>query len=417
MKRYDELYLKRSVESLKGISTSEILGFIKPKIETALTWEELEEKLNRGKTLNIKLGIDPTGAELHFGHLVPVMLLDLFLRAEHHIDLVIGDFTARVGDPSGRETARVPLTIEQILNNFSSYKKQISPYIDTSAITLRRNSEWLEKMNLSDFFSIIQNINLGDATQREDFRARAKNAEGVSLAEACYGVLMGIDSLNLETDIELGGLDQLLNFNQCRKVLEISSKEKEVALTTPILEGTAGDGRKMSKSFGNYVALDATNEDKFGKIMSIPDNLMFSYFASFAPVMEKESDELKAFIEENPLEAKKQLATFIVALGSKELSQGEAEREKFERKFSKKEITEDDVIEIIGGGDETHFEVLSMSEYFESKSELRRLFEQGAVVHIKPSGEDMVLDLDTVVSEAEGIVRVGKRRFFKISIK
>jgi len=311
----------------------------------------------------------------------------------------------------------VPLTIEQILNNFSSYKKQISPYIDTSAITLRRNSEWLEKMNLSDFFSIIQNINLGDATQREDFRARAKNAEGVSLAEACYGVLMGIDSLNLETDIELGGLDQLLNFNQCRKVLEISSKEKEVALTTPILEGTAGDGRKMSKSFGNYVALDATNEDKFGKIMSIPDNLMFSYFASFAPVMEKESDELKAFIEENPLEAKKQLATFIVALGSKELSQGEAEREKFERKFSKKEITEDDVIEIIGGGDETHFEVLSMSEYFESKSELRRLFEQGAVVHIKPSGEDMVLDLDTVVSEAEGIVRVGKRRFFKISIK
>lgn len=417
MKRYDELYLNRSTESLEGIGTSEMLGLIKPKIETALTLEELEEKLQDGNKLNVKLGIDPTGAELHMGHLVPVMLLDLFSRAGHHIDLVIGDFTARVGDPSGRDTARVPLTTEQILDNFSSYKNQIAPYLDISKISIRRNSEWLEKMNLSEFFGILQSINLSDATQREDFRARSKNSEGVSLAEACYGVLMGIDSLNLSTDVELGGLDQLLNFNQCRKVLEISGKKKEVALTTPILEGTAGDGKKMSKSLGNYIALGSANDDKFGKIMSIPDNLICSYFASFAQVTEKEVDELKVFISENPLEAKKQLASFIVALGSKDLSQGQLARENFERKFAKGEIIEADLVEVSGGGDETHFEVLSRSEHFGSKGELRRLFEQGAVVYIKPSGEEMVLNLDSVVSEAEGVVRVGKRKFFKISIK
>src|SRR3989344_6413233 len=155
-KRYDELFIKRSKEPLKGISSSDFLELVRPKVEVALTWEDLKKKLERKKTLNVKLGIDPTGSELHLGHLVPVILLDLFARAGHHIDLVIGDFTARVGDPSGRETSRQALTASEIEKNFSSYKDQIKKYIDVSKITLRRNSEWLENMNLGDFFAIIQ---------------------------------------------------------------------------------------------------------------------------------------------------------------------------------------------------------------------------------------------------------------------
>ena len=412
-KRYDELFIKRSKEPLKGISSSDFLELVRPKVEVALTWEDLKKKLERKKTLNVKLGIDPTGSELHLGHLVPVILLDLFARAGHHIDLVIGDFTARVGDPSGRETSRQALTASEIEKNFSSYKDQIKKYIDVSKITLRRNSEWLENMNLGDFFAIIQRISLSDASQREDFRARTKNNQGVSLAEACYGVLMGLDSVSLLSDVELGGIDQLLNFGQCRSVQEISGMEKEAALTTPILEGTSGDGKKMSKSLDNYIALDSASSEKFGKIMSIPDELIVPYFKSFAIIREDEIPEIERLTNNNPLEAKKQLATFIASLGEEDLSQGEKERTLFEDTFSQGRVSEEKILELKGGLNTSLFDALNESGHFKSKSELRRLFSQNAVTVRDGSGEKILKETNTL-GEISGIVRVGKRKFFKI---
>ncbi len=417
MTEYHILFGNRLSESWQSLSREEFLGFLRPKVETALTWEELEEKLGENRVLNIKLGIDPTGAELHLGHLVPVLLLNQFLRAGHHIDFVIGDFTARIGDPSGRDSQRTPLTTEDIEKNFKTYTEQVAPYLDISKVSVRKNREWLSKMTLEELFPLLQGVNLREATQREDFRARLKNQEGVSLAEATYGVLMGIDSVELKTDVELGGIDQLLNFQQCRSVLLACGLPREVALTTPILLGTAGDGRKMSKSFGNYIPLSASLEDKFGKIMSIPDSLLLPYFLSFADVHEKEVSDLKDFIAKNPLEAKKQLGTFLVFLETRDMEKALQERDKFERKFSRGDLNPEDVVSISAKGDESIFDILTQ-HIGESKSELRRLFAQGAVSSLFSNGEKEAISPDVKANELQSdLVKVGKYNLFKINIE
>lgn len=408
MKRFDEKYLERSKESWDGISPEELLSFLLPKAEQILSVDSLRETLLSGKKLNIKLGIDPTGKDIHLGHLVPIMVLRQFLRAGHKVHLIIGDFTARVGDPSGRDTARKSLTAKDIKENQKTYIKQIDPYIRTGKIKIHHNADWLEKIKLNDFFGILEKINLSDALQRDDFRNRMKNGQGVSLAEACYGILMAIDSVELKADIEVGGVDQLLNFQQARQIMPMYGLKEEVAFTVPILEGTSGDGRKMSKSFDNYIAVTATPEEKFGKIMSIPDKLILSYFISFADVNEKEVSELEEFISREPMEAKKQLATYIASLEFGDLKKGLEEREKFERKFSKEIISDEDCVKI---RIEDGFSILDMlfnSGQFESRGEIRRLIGEKSVRNL---ATDEVLGLDYSPKSSEKI-RVGKRKFF-----
>ena len=413
--RFDELFFVRSQESWNDLPSEEFLGFLKMKVTQAITWGEVELKLKEGRSLRIKLGIDPTGSELHLGHLVPIMLLKQFLRAGHHIDLIIGDFTAQVGDPSGRESARSTITQETIEKNLSTYIDQISRFIDVSKITVNRNSKWLAGMTLPELFPLLQKVSLTEAMQRDDFRNRTKNGEGVTLAEATYALLMGIDSANLKTDIELGGLDQLLNFQQCRVVMEAKGLPREAVVTTPILEGTAGDGRKMSKSYGNYIAVEAPISEKFGKIMSVPDNLLLSYFKSFADVHEREEKDLKIFIAENPLEAKKQLGTFLVALETRNLEDGMKERENFEKRFSKKEITAEDAVALSAEDSTTVFDTLMTSDMFASKAELRRLFQQKAVRSID-GVEERIIAIDETVENNQGLIKVGKLKVFTISL-
>jgi len=343
---------------------------------------------------------------------VPIMLLRQFAKAGHHIDFIIGDFTARVGDPTARDTGRVPLSPEQIVKNMETYTSQIGKYIDLRMLHIHYNAKWLNPMTLQEIFAIFQQINLSEAMQREDFRARMRNEQAVSLAEVCYGVLMGIDSVHLGTHVEIGGIDQLLNFQQCRKIMRQSGMDEEVILMTPILEGTSGDGKKMSKSYGNYVAVNATHEDKFGKIMSIPDRLIGQYFRCFADVHQRELEELDAFIGENPMEAKKQLATLIVATETRNIEDGLRERESFERKFSHKSICHEDCIELTEDTNTTILDALVKSGQFKSKSELRRLFEQQGVRSMNEDGE-VILSPEIVVGQVRGVVRVGKRRFFR----
>ena len=413
MKRFDLEFCARSTGSWDGIRADELLGFLRPKCKEILTVERLQQKLTGAEKLRVKFGIDPTGSDVHLGHIVPLMLLRLFAKAGHHIDLVIGDFTARIGDPTAREHSRDPLSNEQIAANLSTYRSQIGKYVDLNHLHVHHNAEWLSSLPLTEVFTIFQQISLSEAVQREDFRARMKNKQAVSLAEVCYGVLMGIDSVHLGSHVEIGGTDQLLNFQQCRSVMRNSGMEEEIILTTPILEGTSGDGKKMSKSYGNYIAVNTSLEDKFGKVMSLPDRLIGQYFRSFADVHERELDELERCIASDPLEAKKQLATLIVALEAG-LDAGLRERESFERRFSQKDLREEDCSELTAQEGDQLVDVLLRSGAFKSKSALRHLFEQRAV-RLRVGNKEETLTFETLATQVgDGIVRVGKRQLFKI---
>lgn len=412
--RFDQLFFPRISESWEGIEAGEFIGFLHPKCQEIITAEKLNALLSEGRKLRVKFGIDPTASDIHIGHLVPMMLLRQFAKAGHHIDFIIGDFTALVGDPTERDTSRMPLTPEQIAINMRTFRDQVGRFVDLSCLKVHHNSEWLNPMTLQEVFAVFQRINLTEAVQREYFRKRMRNSQAVSLAEVCYGVLMGIDSIRLSTDVEIGGIDQLLNFQQCRKIMREKGMEEEVALMVPLLEGTDGGGRKMSKSFGNTVPVTASLEDKFGKIMSIPDKLIFQYFCSFADVHQRELDGLKAFVDSDPLEAKKQLATFLVALETKDLFDGLDERESFERKFSQRVITKEDCIQLVADIGQNVFTLLAASGQFKSKSELRRLFEQKAV-RLITDADQSILDLSANVMQPCKL-RVGKLRFFMINI-
>jgi len=413
--QFDKRFYNRALESWEGIKTDEFIGFLIPKCQEILTLKKLVQKLKDQTILKVKFGIDPTAADIHLGHIVPIMLLQQFAKAGHHIDFIIGDFTAMVGDPTARDIGRVPLTPGKIMENMETYRDQIGKYIDLQMLHVHNNTQWLNPMTLQEVFNVFQQVNLSEAMQREDFRARMRNQQAVSLAEVCYGVLMGMDSVHLESDIEIGGVDQLLNFQQCRKIMSQANMEEEVVLMTPILEGTSNDGKKMGKSYNNYVAVNSTLGDKFGKIMSIPDRLIGQYFRCFADIHERELEDIDKFISNDPLEAKKQLATMIISFETKNLCDGKRERETFERMFSRKEICKQDCVELFGDVETTLFDALVKSGHFKSISELRRLFKQSAVRNVNKNVEEILLP-EILMSQVVGFVRVGKKRFFQCKI-
>ncbi len=408
-----EMLFRRDKESWDGISGRDLYCFLKPKCQQILTDDYLLEMLDREQPLRIKYGIDPTGSEVHIGHMVPVMLLRQFEKSGHNVQFIIGDFTAQIGDPSGRESSRVALTSEQIQANMKTYRDQIGRFIQLDRVEVFYNSSWLNALSLNDVFDVFGGINMSEAMQRDDFRARAKNAQGVSLAEVCYGVLMGLDSIQLKSDVEVGGIDQLLNFQQCRKVMRQRGLAEEAVLMTSLIEGTAGDGRKMSKSLGNYIAAQAPADDMFGKIMSIPDRLLQSYFMAYGHVRIDEVEAIQQFVQHEPMEAKKQLGALIVAIAHNSWETGCAERENFERKFSERTLTEEDFICVHAQSGDKILEALFAAGHYSSKGELRRMFTQNGVRLLLNDGSEKTLSMDDVVC-GECKVRVGKRALYKI---
>jgi tyrosyl-tRNA synthetase len=399
------------------MDADEFLGFLRPKCRQVQTEDELLSLLREQRSLRVKFGIDPTAKDVHLGHLVPMMVMRQFLKLGHSADLVIGDFTARIGDPSMRSTKRTPITKEEIERNLVTYTEQIGAFVPLDRVTVHRNSSWLNRVSLADVFAVFQEINLAEAIQREDFRSRVHAEHAVSLAEVCYGMLMGMDSSHLHSDVEIGGVDQLLNFRQCRKLMEGKGMRPESVIMTPILEGTSGDGSKMSKSKGNFIALGESPSEKFGKVMSIPDRLIVPFILAFSDVHETEVPSLAEFAEEQPLEAKKQLASIVVALETKRFEDGQRERELFERKFSQKHVTAEESSPLVVVQGETLLDALFRSGKFSSKSELRTLFLQRAVRHIREGSENIriITDVRTPAHEAcEGVLRVGKRTNFSV---
>lgn len=403
MNNLTEKLFKRIGEEWLEMETGYFLGFLKPKITQALGIDKLEAILSSGKKLRIKYGVDPTGNELHVGHIVPMMLLEIFQKAGHPIDFIVGDFTAMIGDPAGRDSARVVLTEKQITENMRDYAKQAGRFVSIKKMAVHYNSTWLENIKIGGFFSHLQNINATAAMQRDDFRKRAERGQTVSMAELLYGVLMGLDSIELKSDIEVSGLDQFLNVAQVRMLMGNAGMTPEIGLFTPIIEGTDGSGAKMSKSLGNTISVLAPLDEKFGKVMSIPDYLIIPWFKAFTFIHEDELTELETFVKENPMEAKKTLGMLLIALETKSLSEGEEEKQKFEKTFSHKIITEEDCEDV--SAEANIF--LSLLPKFSSKSELHRLFEQKAV---RTNNEKILSETDSVT----GIIRVGKRKFFNV---
>jgi tyrosyl-tRNA synthetase len=295
--------------------------------EGVVTPEDLLERLRSSKKtgipLKVKLGIDPTGPDIHIGHAVTLINLRLFQRMGHKIQLVIGDFTGMIGDPSGRVDARPALTEDEMRQNMSTYDEQAARIIDLRAADIERhyNSEWMNKISMKQWAGILKEISASELLQREDIRTRLEKGYGISMAELEYALFMGYDSVVLVPDIEIGGLDQYLNMHMCRKMMSNAGQKPEIIITYNLLAGTTGvrdeEGRllKMSKSYGNYIPITAAPEDMFGKVMSIPDEVMWVWYRELTEITPEELRELKGAVEAgnvHPKDAKALLARVVV---------------------------------------------------------------------------------------------------------
>ncbi len=365
-----------------------------------------EEKLKSKKPMRVYLGIDPTGAKLHLGHSVPLRKLKAFADAGHHVIFLIGSFTAMIGDPSGRDQLREPLTKEQVEKNFETYKKQAGKILDFSKIELRYNHEWLEKLKFDDIIKLAANFTVGQMLERDMFQERMKKENPIGVHEFLYPMMVGYDSVMLDVDVELGGNDQLFNMLAGRTLQKAFGKRDKFVLTTKLIEGT--DGRKMSKTYDNCIWLEDSAKDMYGKLMSIKDNLIFTYFEACTDVPVQEYAALEKEVKKggNPMDAKKRLAREVVALYHGKDAAAHAEAE-FTAVFSKHELPEDmkDVKAEKGSG---LVDLMVKEKLVTSKSEARRLIEQGGV-HLN---DKKVAAIDAKVEA--GVLKVGKRKFVKI---
>ncbi len=379
----------------------------------------LLEKLKRGKPLNIKLGVDPTAPDIHLGHAVPLRKLRQFQDLGHHVTLIIGDGTALIGDPSGRNSTRPQLTSDQIKVNAQTYVDQAFKILDPEKTTLRYNSEWILALNMESLLKLTAQFTVARILERDDFHNRYANNLPISLHEFLYPVMQAYDSVVIEADVELGGTDQLFNLLAGRELMEKMGMEPQVCLTLPLLEGTDGV-KKMSKSYGNYVGLTDEPSDMFGKIMSIPDELMVKYYRLASTVPVDEIDKIEAGLaadELHPNKVKRALARNIVAAYYDEDAATAAE-EQFDLVFKRHDVP-DDVPEF--AADLTPNEdglvyvakLLHDAGMAQSVGEARRLIDGGGV---KVNGEPLApksYNVEPALLE-HAVIQVGKRKFVKL---
>jgi tyrosyl-tRNA synthetase len=363
---------------------------------------ELERKLALGRPLRVKLGIDPTAPEIHVGHAIPLQRMAAFQRAGHAGVLIVGDYTGRIGDPSGRSTERPVLSDEEIDSNAKRYFEQASQIIDPEKTEVRFNGEWLGKLDFAEVVRLTRTITVARLLERDDFEKRFEAKTPISVSELLYPFMQAYDSVAIEADVELGGTDQLYNLLAGRDVMQAYGLEPQVALTTPLLMGT--DGRKMSASLGNYIGLAEPPEEQFGKTMRISDEALPEYYRL---VMESPADAA----ELDPLEAKLALARFIVGR-----SHGDEAARKAEAHFTRvvrEGKAPDEVPEAkLPDGDPVHLpavlvELLGVG----STSEARRLISQGGV---RVNGE-AVTEIDVPRDALDGaLLQAGKRQFIRL---
>jgi tyrosyl-tRNA synthetase len=373
---------------------------------------KLERSVKTGKPLRIKLGADPTSPDIHLGHTVVVRKLKAFQDLGHTAIYLIGDFTAMIGDPTGRNTARPPLTREEVEKNAATYKEQIFKVLDPEKTEIRYNSEWMGKFTAADFIRLASRTTVKQILERDDFEKRMREEKPISLHELLYPLVQGYDSVALECDVELGGSDQKFNLLSGRNLQREYGQEPQMIMTTPLLVGLDGV-QKMSKSVGNYIGITDAPDEMFGKVMSISDDLMWNYYELLTDLTPGEIAELKTKCEAgevNPRNTKVELAKSIIKdFHSNEAAQ--AAEDEFNRRFVKKEIPDEIEEKQIAAGSYKLVDLLVQSGLVESKGEAKRLVEQGGV---KVGGEKASDTSAEIAVDGEMILQVGKRKFLKI---
>jgi tyrosyl-tRNA synthetase len=382
--------------------------------------DELKKKLEKGKPLRVKFGIDPTAPDIHIGHAVPLRKLKQFQDLGHTAILLFGDFTARVGDPSGKNVTRPQLSVEEIEKNLETYLDQAFLVLDKDKTEIRRNSEWLEQLGIVGVMKLMGSTTVAQLLERNDFSKRYKEGSPISVLEFLYPLLVGFDSVALNADVELGGTDQLYNLLMGRPLQELEGQEQQVCITTPLLEGTDGN-KKMSKSLNNTIGLTDSASDMFGKVMSISDEIMPKYFQLATGWLPEKVEEIIGQIKDGslaPVDAKKLLGRTIVDLYHGD-GAGEEAAAEFAQIFAKGarptdiEVVELSVKEI--GEEERLARILNAAGLVPSNKEGMRMIEQGAVkIEDEPftDGESAIAlqDLDGKV------IQVGKRRWAQIKV-
>jgi tyrosyl-tRNA synthetase len=388
---------------------------IKSGIADLVPEAAMVKKLEEGRPLRVKLGVDPTAPDLHLGHAVPLRKLRQFQDLGHVVVLIIGDFTALIGDPSGRNSTRPPLSREQIEENARTYIDQAFKILDADATELRRNSNWLGELDFEAILRLTSQFTVARILERDDFSKRYREGVGISLHEFLYPMAQAYDSVAIDADVELGGTDQLFNLLAGRDLMERLGKPAQVCLTLPLLEGTDGV-QKMSKSYGNYIGLTDDPADMFGKVMSIPDAIMAKYFRLCTGLPVDDVDAIEVGLDAGELHpniVKRRLAREIVALYHGPAAAEEAEAA-FDRVFKQHQLPADIAEAAVGLADEVYMPgVLAEAGMVSSASEGRRMIDQGGV---RIDGEVLESGKYSVArARVEGrVVQVGKRRFARI---
>jgi tyrosyl-tRNA synthetase (EC 6.1.1.1) len=390
------------------LSPEEQLGIIKRGTVEIIEEEELLKKLKEGRPLRVKAGFDPTAPDLHLGHTVLLQKLRQFQQLGHEVYFVIGDFTAMIGDPTGRSETRPPLSREEVLENAKTYEHQVFKILDPEKTNIVFNSTWLSELGTEGIIKLAGKYTVARMLERDDFSKRFKEGIPIYIHEFIYPLLQGYDSVFLKADVELGGTDQKFNLLVGRDLQRAFGQEPQVCITLPLLVGLDGV-RKMSKSYQNYVAIQEEPESMFGKIMSISDDLMWEYYTLLTDYTEEEIENFKKNL--HPMEAKKKLAHYIVErFHGKE--QADKALEFFVKTFSQREFPEDaPIIEVPYGLKRRAYELLFELGIESSKNSARRVVEGGGLRINGAKVEDPNQEIEI---KEELRLQVGKKRFYRV---
>jgi tyrosyl-tRNA synthetase len=399
------------------MTIDEQLAHLKKGTVDLIREEDLRAKLERSaktkKPLRVKLGLDPTAPDIHVGHTVVIRKLKAFQDLGHTVIFLIGDFTGMIGDPSGKNVTRPPLSRDEINANAETYKRQMFKLLDPDKTELRFNGEWMDKFNAADFVKLSAKTTVRQILERDDFEKRMRDEKPISLHELLYPLVQGYDSVALECDVELGGTDQKFNLLMGRNLQREFGQEPQVIITTPLLEGLDGV-QKMSKSLDNYIGIDEPPAEMFGKVMSISDDLMWKYYELLTDLSESQISNLRSECESgsvNPRDAKVDLAKRIIADFHSPDAANEAADE-FTRRFVQKEVPDEIDERSIAPGTYKLADLLADTGLASSKGEARRLIEQGGV---KVNGEKAsTANADIAIDGAGVLFQVGKRKFLRV---
>lgn len=400
------------------INLDEQVKIILKGVDDIIDEKDLREKLTKAHKKNrqlvVKLGLDPSAPDIHLGHTVVLRKMKQLQDLGHKVVIIIGDFTGKIGDPTGKSSARKALTTEQVLENAKSYEEQIFKVLDKEKTEVRFNSEWLSKLNFEDVVKLAATITVARMLEREDFKKRYESHTPISVHEFFYPLMQGYDSVAIKADIELGGTDQRFNLLMGRALQKEFNQESQVVIMMPLLEGLDGVN-KMSKSLGNYIGVDEEAGVMYQKAMEIPDELIIKYYNLVTDIHPDVVNKIASDLKEdkvNPRNVKMELAKEIVRLYHGEERANFAE-ERFKSVFQKGQIPVDILTVEASSENFDLAQIIVDNKLVQSKSEMRRLANQGGV----KVNEEKTTDLQSVVAQGELVVQIGKKKFIKIIVK